>query len=74
MGVSELVEQSAEVALKHAATLEKHLRSARGDDPAELEACRSEMHDLVGDIATLRNATVLLQLQLDRAPAPGSEQ
>jgi hypothetical protein len=67
MSVIELVDQSAATALEHASALEAHLRSA-GDagDPALLE-CREEMHQLVADIVSLRNAAELLKRELANA-------
>jgi hypothetical protein len=67
MGVIELVDQSAATALQHASALEAHLRSA-GDaaDPAMLE-CREEMHQLVADIVSLRNAAELLKREIANA-------
>lgn len=63
MNVADLVDQSAEVALVHAAALQHLLRSAEdAGDPSMAECC-AEMRRLVGDIATLRNAAVLLQHQ-----------
>jgi|SRR6476646_6148190 len=61
MRITELVDQSAAVALEHAAKLQDHLRSASQGDETELRRCRAELHTLVGDIVSLRNAAELLK-------------
>ncbi len=63
MDVVELVDMSAATALRHASALQAHLRSV--DRPANLALveCRAEMHRLVGDIVSLRNAAELLKRQ-----------
>jgi hypothetical protein len=63
MGVVELVERSAATALLHAAQLQDHLRTAGPGDPA-VGVCRDEVHRLVGDIVSLRNAAELLMREL----------
>ena len=65
MGIIELVDQSAATALDHAATLQDHLRSA--GTGASMAECRAEMHRLVGDIVSLRNAAELLKRAHDAA-------
>jgi hypothetical protein len=59
MGVIELVDRSAATALEHAAELQGHLKTA--DDADALRGCSAEMHRLVGDIVSLRNAAELLK-------------
>ncbi|MFC7493253.1 MULTISPECIES: hypothetical protein [unclassified Nocardioides] len=66
MGISELVDASAATALTHALELQQHLRGANSSDPAVTE-CRDEVHRLVADIVSLRNATELLKRELARA-------
>ena len=61
MDVVELVDQSAASALQHASALQDHLRSADGSPI--MRECRAEMHRLVGDIVSLRNAAELLKRQ-----------
>jgi hypothetical protein len=65
--VSELVEQSASVALEHALELQRRLETAvaasESDDPS-IALCGAELRRLVADIASLRNATTLLQRQI----------
>ena len=58
--VIELVEASAATALEHASELHGHLREAAAETDA-LRDCRAEMHRLVGDIVSLRNAAELLR-------------
>ena len=61
MDVVELVDRSAALALQHAGVLQDHLRSSgRSSDPM-IRECRDEMHRLVGDIVSLRNAAELLK-------------
>lgn len=60
MTVSELVDQSAQVALVHAAHLQQMMREAEAAGDASMAECCAEMRHLVGDIATLRNAALLL--------------
>jgi hypothetical protein len=61
MDVMELVDQSAASALEHASVLQHRLRAAdRSSNPA-IRECREEMHRLVGDIVSLRNAAELLK-------------
>lgn len=66
MGIVELVERSAEVALEHAAELQDHLRAAEVTGADVVRECRAEMHQLVGDIVSLRNAAELMRRELDR--------
>src|SRR4051794_19528588 len=60
----ELVDQSAEAALAHAATL--HDRLLHTDDPQVAEHLAA-VHQLVGDIVSLRNAAELLKRLLGPA-------
>lgn len=64
MEIIQLVDQSATTALAHAAELQVHLASV-GPAPA-LVQCRAEMHRLVGDIVSLRNAAELLKREVRR--------
>ncbi|MDF1604977.1 hypothetical protein [Nocardioides sp. YIM 152315] len=66
MGISELVDASADTALTHVLELQQHLKGANSADPAVCE-CRDEVHRLVGDIVSLRNATELLKRQVTHA-------
>ncbi|MBB3040942.1 hypothetical protein KM427_08090 [Nocardioides sp. LMS-CY] len=59
MGIIDLVDQSAATALEHAAELQDHLKTAGSG--ATMAECRAEMHRLVGDIVSLRNAAELLK-------------
>jgi hypothetical protein len=60
VSVLALVEESAQVALLHAAAIQQRLREAEDAGDASMAACCAEMSQLVGDIATLRNAAKLL--------------
>ena len=67
MDVVELVDLSAASALEHAFVLQHHLRDAdRTANPA-IDECRAEVHRLVGDIVSLRNAAELLKRQTGAA-------
>jgi hypothetical protein len=68
MGVIELVDASAATALEHAAELQGHLKTA--DDPDAMRGCSAEMHRLVGDIVSLRNAAELLKREAMRDGGP----
>ena len=57
--IAELVDASAAAALEHASQLQKHLTAASGTEG--LRECSAEMHRLVGDIVTMRNAAELLK-------------
>lgn len=61
-GAEELVDASAARALEHATSLQGHLNVADGSD--SLRECRDEMHRLVADIVSLRNAAELLKREL----------
>ncbi|MDF1603166.1 hypothetical protein [Nocardioides sp. YIM 152315] len=65
MDVVELVDRSAATALQHASALQDHLRSAEGPGNPLMRECRAEMHRLVGDIVSLRNAAELLKRQVE---------
>ena len=60
MEVFDLVDESAAAALQHAWNLQERLRDAEQTD-ASLGECRAEMHRLLGDIASLRNAAEILK-------------
>jgi hypothetical protein len=64
MGVIELVDRSAATALEHAAELQGHLKTAYDADA--LRGCSAELHRLVGDIVSLRNAAELLKREAMR--------
>jgi hypothetical protein len=68
VSVLELVEQSAQVALLRAAELQQRMRDAEDAGDDSMAECCAEMRRLVGDVATLRNAAMLLQRQ-PRIPA-----
>ncbi|KQW48531.1 hypothetical protein ASC77_07210 [Nocardioides sp. Root1257] len=56
-----LVDQSAEVALQHVLDLHRMMRDQReSSDPQVRECCRL-IHELVGDVASVRNAAYLLR-------------
>ncbi|MBB3040210.1 hypothetical protein KM427_11690 [Nocardioides sp. LMS-CY] len=63
MDVVQLVDQSAATALQHASALQDHLRSVDRTGNPVIHECRAEMHRLVGDIVSLRNAAELLKRQ-----------
>ena len=60
MEVIELVDGAAAAALEHASALQHRLRAVAADRPA-LDGCAAEMHRLIGDIVSLRNAAELLK-------------
>lgn len=64
-----LVNLSAENALTHASKLRDLLRELRDSPDPELRACCQEMHDLIADLATVRNAAVLLKAATAEADA-----
>lgn len=64
MEIIELVDASAAVALAHAADLQDRLRTTRRPGGPELREYRAELHRLVGDIVSLRNAAELLKREL----------
>jgi hypothetical protein len=66
MDVIDLVERTAALALEHASALRVHLQSTSG---AGASGCEDEMHQLVTDIVSLRNAAELLKRQVMRPPA-----
>jgi hypothetical protein len=65
MDVIDLVEQSAALALERASALQVRLRTASG---AGTTVCEHEMHQLVTDIVSMRNAAELLKRQVARPP------
>lgn len=67
MGVIELVDQSAATALTRASQLQEHLRAADVDDDPSIGECRAEVHRLVADIVSLRNAAELLKREVRAA-------
>ncbi|MDF1605425.1 hypothetical protein [Nocardioides sp. YIM 152315] len=64
MGVAELVDRSAAAALSRASQLQQHLREADGAADPVLDECRDEIHRLVADIVSLRNAAELLKREV----------
>lgn len=66
MDVIDLVERSAALALEHASALQVRLRTASGAGTTE---CQAEMHQLVTDIVSMRNAAELLKRQVAGPPA-----
>jgi hypothetical protein len=67
MTVISLVDESARSALDHATSLHARMRGmGRSTDP-QLRECYARMHELVGDLASIRNATQLLKNELDAA-------
>jgi hypothetical protein len=63
--VVELVDQSATTALAHAYELRARLNALDVTVPG-LDLAQEQIHRLVVDIASLRNAAVLLTYELDR--------
>jgi hypothetical protein len=61
MGVVELVDLSAAAALEHASALQDRLRSVDDQDGSAIRECQVDLHQLVGDIVSLRNAAELLK-------------
>jgi hypothetical protein len=59
--ISELVAESASVALEHATALQRHLQEAGAKGDSALRECDDEVHRLIGDIVSLRNAAELLR-------------
>ncbi|WP_028645558.1 hypothetical protein [Nocardioides sp. URHA0020] len=62
MGIIELVDASAATALEHASQLQGHLQTAHDGDT--IRECRGELHRLVADIISLRNAAELMKREL----------
>ena len=60
MRVTELLDRSATAALERAASIQIQLRES---EPAQLGDFRDQMHMLVADIVSLRNAAELLKRQ-----------
>ena len=61
MNLEELLDQSAITALGRAAAIQHLLREAERPCDAAVRECQHEMHQLVGDIVSLRNAAELLK-------------
>jgi soluble cytochrome b562 len=61
MGPIELIDESAAAAIERAAALHDSLRSVDGMSAEDLQKWREGMHELVGDIVSLRNAAELLK-------------
>ncbi|MBA2953537.1 hypothetical protein GON03_04375 [Nocardioides sp. MAH-18] len=61
MDVTELLDQTAAAALAHAAALQHRLRAVGGAEEPELRECDNDLHRLIGDIVSLRNAAELLK-------------
>ncbi len=61
MSITELVDETAEAALAHAAALQRRLRTVANAERPELRECDAELHRLIGDIVSLRNAAELLK-------------
>jgi hypothetical protein len=66
MSIFELVDASAAAALLHATSLQAQLRAIDTEDDANLSECGAEMHRLIGDIVSLRNASELLKRAVSR--------
>ncbi len=65
MGIADLVDRSAAAALEHATELQRHLRDSGSG--LELSGCCEEIHRLIGDIVSMRNAAELLKRTLGDA-------
>lgn len=63
MGITELLDESAAAALEHANALQRRLRLA-AEEESGLAECDSDLHRLIGDIVSLRNAAELLKRAL----------
>ncbi|KQW53239.1 hypothetical protein ASC77_02800 [Nocardioides sp. Root1257] len=61
MGVVELLDLSAAAALEHASAVQDRLRAVDEPDAPAIQECQAQMHRLVGDIISLRNAAELLK-------------
>jgi hypothetical protein len=57
-----LFDRSAENAFRHATRLRQMMHEMRNSPDPQLRAYYQEMHDLVTDLATVRNAAALLKL------------
>jgi len=62
--ITELVDESAAEALAHATALQHRLTMMNARERPELRGLDREMHRLVGDIVSLRNAAELLKRSL----------
>jgi hypothetical protein len=61
MSITELVDDAAAAALEHAAALQRRLRAVDAGADAGLRECDADLHRLIGDIVSLRNAAELLK-------------
>jgi hypothetical protein len=61
MNIVELVDESAATALVRAATLQERLKAVQEVRSPELTECDAEVHRLITDIVSLRNAAELLK-------------
>lgn len=57
--IIELVERSAELALERASVLREHLGPAGAE--VGLTEARADLHQLIGDIVSMRNAAELMK-------------
>lgn len=64
MGITELVDDAAAAALEHAALLQRRLRAVDAAGQPALRECDQDLHRLIGDIVSLRNAAELLKRAL----------
>jgi hypothetical protein len=62
MSITDLVDDAAAAALDHAAALQRRLRAVAAED--DLHQCDADLHRLIGDIVSLRNAAELLKREL----------
>jgi hypothetical protein len=62
--ITELIDDAAAAALEHAALLQRRLRSVAPIPYAVLRECDADLHRLIGDIVSLRNAAELLKRTL----------
>lgn len=65
--VVDLVDQTAALALAHAGELRLHLNAIPDSSGPAIAAARSQVHQLLVDIASLRNAAELLKREVRRA-------
>ena len=58
-----LFDRSTENAFSHATTLRQMMGEMRNSPDPALRAYYQEMHDLITDLATVRNAAALMKMQ-----------
>ena len=61
MEMLSLVDESAEVALQHVIDLQRMMRDQQDSPDPQVRECCRRLHELVGDVASVRNAAALLR-------------